>query len=402
MARPFIRPTIAAFNRDAVPMAKAVRSTAPEVRGVYENLMEALRELRSCVFLCGQRVLSDDEIAQQACLHPVALAQTLPQIIERGLFARDDTGALFSTLLYDRLLRREEREARKAVADQHWHAVQQTGDVPPGLTRKQITARENGRKGGAPRKGETTEQRDARRARELAAEQAQRKMPLVGVVGGTQAQSNNPNQKPNSVSVIENSVISVPIDLELESDTIIPSSSNSADEPNNPATEKADYTDAQAKELAARILTASGLGDDQVGFAISFARQYLGRGVCPDLIVRAVAAHKQKMADNGEFPRYVGVFKGPIERAIAGEEVVQLVTEAVPTAAPVPEWQRKAQDAYARSSTVFAAEMSACRDFGRLQRDWPEIAAQHGLPPVERTLAAYEAYFKPESEQVAA
>ncbi|MFT8334708.1 MAG: hypothetical protein ABF628_00870 [Acetobacter orientalis] len=402
MARPFIRPTIATFNRDAVPMAKAVRSAAPEVRGVYENLMEALRELRSCVFLCGQRVLSDDEIAQQACLHPVALAQTLPQIIERGLFARDDTGALFSTLLYDRVLRREEREARKVAADQHWHAVQQTGDVPPGLTRKQITARENGRKGGAPRKGETAEQRDARRARELAAEQAQRKMPLVGVVAGTHAQSNNPNQKPNSVSVIENSVISVPIDLELESDNTIPSNSNSVDEPNNPATEKADYTDAQAKELAARILTASGLGDDQVGFAISFARQYLGRGVCPGLIVRAVAAHKQKMSDNGEFPRRVGVFKGPIERAIAGEEVVQLVTEAEPIVAPVQEWQREAQEAFARSTKVFAVEMSACRDFGRLQREWPDIAARHGLPPVERTLEAYEAHFNPQSEQVAA
>lgn len=402
MTNTFSRPQLAEFDQSSVTPFKMLRSMPAELRGIVTNLHDALKEIRSCVFRAGGLVLTDAQVACQAWLDAETLGRMLPDIIQAGFMARDDAGALYSPFLYDKLLRSEARAARKAQADAQWQSMQMTGAVPQGLTRKQITARENGRKGGAPRKGETAEQRDARRARDLAAEQAQRKMPLVGVVAGITAQSNNPNKQPNSVSVIENSVISVPIDLEIESDNNILSSSNSADEPNNPITEKAEFTDAQVNELAVRMLTASGLGDDQIGYAISFSKKYLGRGICPTMIVRAISSHKKKMADNGNFPRYIGVFKAPIERAIVGEEVAQLVSEADPIATPVHEWQRKAQNALARSATIFGTEMSNFGDFGRLQREWPEIAAKHGLPPVERTLEAYEAYFCPQQNTEAA
>lgn len=145
-----IRPHIQDFARDDLPSLKMVRSMPSEYRGVFENLRDALKEARSCVFRSGQYVLTDAEIAVQAWLHQDVLARVLPQLIQRGFLARDDEGALFSPHLYDRLLRKEEREATKAEADARWQQMQESCDVPPGLTRKQITARENGKKGGRP------------------------------------------------------------------------------------------------------------------------------------------------------------------------------------------------------------------------------------------------------------
>lgn len=385
-----MRPALAEFDQDGITPWRMLRSMPPELRGVVTNLHDALKELRSCVFRAGDLVLTDEQVARQAWLEPDALARTLPVIMQAGFMAKDDAGALYSPHLYDKLLRKEEREARKALADQYWQQVEETGVMPEGLTRKQISARLNGAKGGRRRKGETPEAHAARRARELQEQQAQRTMPLMGVVPGGKTQTENPNKKPNGFSVTGNSVSGFPIDLE-ERDIHIPSSSISG-ETEKPKTQPLD--DAQVQKLAARMMSASGLGADQAGFAVSFARGWLGQGVSEDLIVSAIAAHRRKMDENREIPRTMGVFKAPVQRAISGEGVAELLADAAPDTAPAPEWKQQADDAWRKQSSVYASSMRQLGDFGRLNREWPEIAAKHGLPACERSRAAYEAYFR--------
>lgn len=397
MASAMIRPDVAEFDLDAVTPFKMLRSMSPALRGIVTNLHDALKELRACVFRAGSLVLTDEQIARQAWIEFSDLEWALPEIIKAGFMARDDQGALFSPHLYGRLLRKEDREARKALADQYWQQAEETGVMPEGLTRKQISARLNGAKGGRRRKDETPEAHVARRARELQEQQAQRTMLLMGVVSGGKTQTENPNKKPNGFSVTGNSVSGFPIDLE-ERDIHIPSSSISSltDE-----TETQPVDQAQVQQLAARMMSASGLGADQAGFAVSFARGWLGQGVSADLIVSAIAAHRRKMDENREVPRTMGVFKAPVQRAISGEEVVQLVAEDSPHAPPEPEWKWQAAKAWAQQAVVFGNTMREFGDFGRVVREWPEIAAKHGLPDCKRDRAAYEAYFR-DGVQVAA
>lgn len=390
-------PEIMEFDRASVTPMRILRSMSPELRGVITNLMDALKELRSCVFRAGALVLTDEQVARQAWLEPDALVRTLPVIIQAGFMARDDAGALFSPHLYDRLLRKEERAARKAQADRQWQQMQETGVVPDGLTRKQIAARLNGAKGGRRRNGETPEEYKARREQDVQAQQAQRSMPLMGVVDGGKGAAHNPSKKANASGDSQISVAGFPIDLD-QRDINIPSSSNSSltDE-----TETQPVDQAQVQQLAARMMSASGLGADQAGFAVSFARGWLGQGVSADLIVSAIAAHRRKMDENREIPRTMGVFKAPVQRAISGEEVVQLVAEDSPHAPPEPEWKRQAAKAWARQAVVFGNTMREFGDFGRVVREWPEIAAKHGLPNCKRDRTAYEAYFR-DGVQVAA
>ncbi|KXV69951.1 hypothetical protein AD951_04305 [Acetobacter malorum] len=392
-----MRPALAEFDRNAIPSLKLLRSMPADLHGVIIKLHDALKEMRSCVFRIGLDIMQDSEIAQQVGLSGDALADTLPAIIRKGMMARDDGGALFSPHMYDKLLRSEERAARKASADLAWQQAQETGEEPSGLTRKQITARQNGAKGGRKRKGETDEVYAARRAREMQEQQAQRTMPLMGVVSGGKTQTENPNKKPNGFSVTGNSVSGFPIDLE-ERDIHIPSSSISG-ETEKPKTQPLD--DAQVQKLAARMMSASGLGADQAGFAVSFARGWLGQGVSADLVVSAIAAHRRKMDENRETPRTMGVFKAPVQRAISGEGVAELLADAAPDTAPAPEWKQQADEAWRKQCSVYSSSMRQLGDFGRLNREWPEIAAKHGLPACERSRAAYEAYFR-EGLEVAA
>lgn len=370
-------PNLKTFDRSGMTPLRVLRSMAPELRGVVVNLHDALKEMRSSVFRAGSIVLTDEQIARQASLGLDDLARTLPTILQAGFMARDDAGALYSPHLYDKALRSEERAARKAQADQRWEQAQAGGADDEGLTRKQITARENGKRGGRPRKNPVVSAAD------------QCSMPLLSVVPA--GQDKNPNKKPNAVSV-SGSVSSVSIDLESERDIHIPSCSISR-EPTETETQPADAT--QVQQLAARMLAASGLGGDQAGFAVSFARGWLKDGVSADLIVSAIAAHRRKMDENRENPRTMGVFKAPVQRAISGEEVVQLVAEVAPDAPPpAPDWKQKADEAWMRQCSVFGAAVRDDGNYTRVQREWPEIAARNGLPPCERDRSAYEAFFQ--------
>ncbi|MFE8872760.1 hypothetical protein ACE4RV_06265 [Acetobacter persici] len=377
-------PALTTFDRSGLTPLRVLRCMAPELRGVVVNLHDALKEMRSSVFRAGGLVLTDEQIARQASLGLEDLARTLPTILEAGFMARDDAGALYSPHLHDKALRREERTARKAQADQRWEQAQANGAGDEGLTRKQITARENGKRGGRPRKNP------------VAADTDQRSMPLLSVVPA--GQDKNPNRKPNAVSV-SGLVSSVSIDLESEREINIPSCSISG-EPTETENQPADA--AQVQQLAARMLAASGLGGDQAGFAVSFARGWLKDGVSADLIVSAIAAHRRKMDDNRENPRTMGVFKAPVQRAISGEEVVQLVAEIAPDAPPpVPDWKQQSDAAWLRQCSVFAAAVRDDGSYSRVQREWPEIAARNGLPPCERERSAYEAFFQQNAQAAA-
>ncbi|OUL65961.1 hypothetical protein HK16_12580 [Acetobacter senegalensis] len=394
MASAMIRPDVAEFDLDAVTPFKMLRSMSPALRGIVTNLHDALKELRACVFRAGSLVLTDEQIARQAWIELSDLEWALPEIIKAGFMARDDHGALFSPHLYGKLLRKEDRETRKAQADLAWEHAQETGDVPPGLTRKQISARMNGMKGGRCRKGESPEERDARRAREIAAEQAQRNMPLMGVVAGGKTETQNPNKKPNGFSVSENSVSSVSIDLEAERDTYIPSGSISG-ETQNP---KPEIPEALVKQTAAKILTASGFGDDQVGYAVSFAKRWLGIGATLDCIVAAIQAHKSTMAKNGETPRRLKVFEAAVLRAIEAQGVVEQAASDAPEQRALTAQEQEFEDNWARASQLWKTAFTENRDFGAVTRQWPTLAQENGLPDIPFSRDAYRAYYFPPPE----
>ncbi|OAZ69031.1 hypothetical protein SRCM100623_02337 [Acetobacter pasteurianus] len=381
-----IRPHIQDFARDDLPSLKMVRSMPSEYRGVFENLRDALKEARSCVFRSGQYVLTDAEIAVQAWLHQDVLARVLPQLIQRGFLARDDEGALFSPHLYDRLLRKEEREAAKAEADARWQQMQESCDVPPGLTRKQITARENGKKGGRPPGS----------GKKAAADRNQRHMPLASVVQGGKTETQNPNQKPNSVLVSENLGSVGSIDLELERDINIPSSSISG-EIENPA-----LAQEQVAQTVARVIATTGM-NDQAPYAVSLVRRWMGQGAEPDTIISAIREHTEAMRKNGNEPRLLKVFEAAVLRGI---EVQHLRPKAQDTASETPHITKenaKFEQAWAKAAKVWKDAFTDCRDFGSVKRRWPELAQENGLPPVPFEKAAYQQHFMhQQTAQVAA
>lgn len=389
-----MRPELAEFDQDGITPWRMLRSMSPELRGVVTNLHDALKEMHSCVFRAGNLVLTDEQVARQAWLEPDALARTLPVIMQAGFMAKDDAGALYSPHLYDKLLRKEEREARKALADQYWQQAEEKGVMPEGLTRKQISARLNGAKGGRRRKGETPEAHAARRARELQEQQAQRTMPLMGVVSGGKTQTENPNKKPNGFSVTGNSVSGFPIDLEAERDTYIPSGSISG-ETENP---KPETPEALVKQTAAKILTASGFGDDQVGYAVSFAKRWLGIGATPDCIVAAIQAHKSTMAKNGETPRRLKVFEAAVLRAIEAQGVVEQAASDAPEQRALTAQEQEFENNWARASQLWKTAFTENRDFGAVTRQWPTLAQENGLPDIPFSRDAYRAYYFPRPE----
>lgn len=379
MARPYQTPTLTDFDRDSVPEPKAVRSVTPDMRGVFESLMEGLRDMRSCVFRCGQHVLSDAEIAQQAFLQEPALGQILPCLIERSFFARDDEGALYSTQLYERVLRKEERAAQKLQGKQartQWvEEAEARGDSTEGLTLKQITSRMNGMKGGRPRNKKQ-------------ASAGQRNMPFYGVVGG----SENPSTKNKASRVIADNPTGSVGSVEEERDNTIlnnnlSSSPSQSREPENPKPEEA-----EVRLIAQKAREAAGLGNGQRTFSETYVRNFLRDGIDAETILH-VAAQKR-----GEAQKFV-YLDIPVRDAFRAKQEGAAQALAVENA---PDWQKKAKSAYAKANALFAKEMTEKGDFGRVQREWPDTAAMSGLPPVERTQAAYEAYFKQVKQQVAA
>ncbi|MFT8932150.1 MAG: hypothetical protein ABF976_10375 [Acetobacter syzygii] len=395
-----LRPHITEFDLDEVTPFKMLRAMAPELRGVVTNLHDALKELRSCVFRAGQLVLEDEQIAQQAWLGADVLARTLPTILQSGFMARDDDGALFSPHLYAKLLRKEERTARKAEADAQWAQWQDSGYMPEGMSRKMMTARQNGGAGGRPRKGESAEQARARRAREVEQQQAQRHMPLVATVAGGKTETENPNKKPNGFSVAENSVSSVSIDLELERDKYISSSSNSG-ETEKPKTKP---DDALVRRVAARMVSVTDM-NDQIGFAISFARKWLGMGATEETIISAIQKHQSVMPST-EPPRKLKVFEAAVLRGIEEQQVIASIpasTEAETNDPFTAQVKQKLHEAH----VLWSGKYKLYRTIEKADEAFSAEADDYGLPPVTtpRREDAYAQYYRenpPVVEHVAA
>ncbi|MFT9360722.1 hypothetical protein [Acetobacter okinawensis] len=390
-----MRPVLAEFDPSAVTPFKMLRSMPAELRGVVTNLHDALRELRSTVFRAGQLVLTDGQVATQAWLEGDVLARTLPTILQSGFMARDDAGALFSPHLYAKLLRKEEREARKALADAQWEQWQASGDVPEGMSRKTVTNRQNGGTGGRPRKGESAEQARARRAREMEQQQAQRHMPLVATVAGGKTETQNPNKKPNGFSVTENPVSSVSIDLELESNNI--SSDSNSGETEKPKTE---LDDALVRRVAARMVSVAGM-EEQIGFGISLARKWMGLGATEETIISAIQEQQAAIRNNGEEPRRLKVFEAAVLRGIEAQQVMEAMPSASPADAHKTEDMGQFEDAWSRATQVWKKAFADCRDFGAVNRQWSDLAQKHGLPDVPYDRAAYQQFFS-RTEAVAA
>lgn len=391
-----MRPVLAEFDPSAVTPFKMLRSMPAELRGVVTNLHDALRELRSTVFRAGQLVLTDGQVSTQAWLEQDVLARALPTILQSGFMARDDAGALFSPHLYAKLLRKEEREARKVLADAQWVQLQENGEVPEGMSRKMVTARENGKKGGRTRKGESPEQARARRAREMEQQQAQRHMPLVATVVGGKTETENPNKKPNGFSVSENSVSSVSIDLELERDKYISSGSISG-ETEKPKTE---LDDALVRRVAARMVSVAGM-QDQISFGVSLARKWIGLGATEETIISAIQEQQAAIRNNGEEPRRLKVFEAAVLRGIEAQQVMDAMPIAQSAEAHKTEDMRQFEDAWSRATQVWQKAFADCRDFGAVTRQWSGLAQEHGLPDLPYDRTAYQQFFS-STEAVAA
>lgn len=394
-----LRPHIAEFDLDNVTPWKMLRAMAPELRGVVTNLHDALKDLRSCVFRAGQLVLEDGQIAQQAWLGADVLARVLPTILQSGFMARDDEGALFSPHLYAKLLRKEEREARKAQADAQWEQWQESGEVPEGMSRKMVTARENGKKGGRTRKGESPEQARIRRAREMEQQHAQRHMPLVATVAGGKTETQNPNKKPNGFSVTGNSVSSVPIDLELESNNI--SSSSTSGETEKPKTE---LDDALVRRVAARMVSVSGMSD-QISFAVSFARKWIGMGATEEIIISAIQKHQSVMPST-EPPRRLKVFEAAVLRGIEAQQVMESMPG--PSAAePNDPFTALVKQRLHEAHVLWSGKYKLHGTMEKADEAFAAEAGAHGLPPgtMPRTEDAYAQYYRnnpPGAESAAA
>lgn len=386
MASAMIRPDVAEFDRTEIPSLRLLRCLPVDLHGVIVKLHDALKEMRSCVFRIGQDVMQDAEIALVAGMPADVLVSALPAIMRKGMMARDDAGALYSPHFYDRLLRSEERAARKAQAEQdraQWLAeAQARGDVSPGLTLKQWTSMINGKKGGRPRGS----------GKKGAAVAGQKNMPFYGVVGGTE----NPSKKPESAQVIENdnpTGFSGSLEEERDNNTLHNniSSSSLSREPENPKPDEADV-----RRIAQKAREAAGLGPDQRTFSENYTRQWLADGVEEETILH-VAALKRGMA------QYFSYLKIPVRDAHAQKmaEKAQAAEEARADESR-PEWQKTARTMLEKAKMAFAEEIRKGETYGSITQRWPEICKDRGLPPIERTLEAYEAHYGKQARKVAA
>jgi hypothetical protein len=372
-----MRPAVTDFDASAVTPFKMLRSMPAELRGVVTNLHDALKELRSCVFRAGKLVLTDGQVATQAWLEADVLARALPVILQSGFMARDDEGALFSPHLYARVLRKEEREARKAHADAQWQHWQDSGEMPDGLSRQQAANRKNAQMAGRPRKAETREQAYERRMKEKAHGQAQRDMPLMCVHQEGEIENRNRKSKPFSIS----------IDLESERDNI-PSSSISG-EIGNP---KSELDDALVRKVAARVLAVSGMSD-QASYAVSLSRRWLSMGATEATIIAAIQEHQAAIRANGEEPRRLKVFEAAVLRGIEAQQIVGAVPQSRTSEAPQTKEMQQFSEVWGRATRVWKEAFAECRDYGAIMRQWPELAQAHGLPDLPYEREAYLQHF---------
>ncbi|MFS8367838.1 hypothetical protein ACJRO0_10135 [Acetobacter oryzifermentans] len=384
-----ICPNIAEFDRSQIPSPKTLRSAPCEMRGVLDKLLDALKEMRSCVFRAGTLVLNDADIAKQAGLQADELERNLPQMIARGMLARDDENALFSTVMYDRLLRREERAARTATADADWQQMQESGDVPPGLSRKAAAARENGKKGGRKRNGETTEQYKARKEREQAAHRAQQNM-MMPIPGGNAA-AQKPTQETQQVSVSDN-LGSVGSTVEKSNNIYKPNSSSTGETENlEPSVSQTDI-----KRVACSIIRAFDENrKDQALHAMRYAKEWLSAGASEDLIIRTIHETKQKYRDLGKKVEHLGGFVKPMANALANQDLDEMRSEAKSPITEDPEMakaQKKAQEAKRLWTSLFTQDS----DFTKCSRLFNEQAKKQGLPPAHiiRSPEEYAAYYR--------
>lgn len=371
------RPQLAQFDHGSVTPLKMLRSMPAELRGVVTNLHEALKEIRSCVFRAGTLVLTDEQVALQAWLDGATLKRTLPIIIQAGFMARDDAGALFSPHLYDRLLRKEERAARKAQAEadraQWVAAAQDRGDAPQGMTPRQIASIINGRKGGRPRKNP-------------APAVGQKNMPFYGVVGGTE----KPKQKNNTSWVMENELTGSVGSLEEERiytnlNNTLSSSSNSR-EPEIPKPDTAEVS-----HIAQKAREAGGIGADQRTYAENYVRDWLRAGADEALIVRTIAPL------HGKAHKFV-YFDAPVRQAIQ-----QKATEpAAKPALPKDEAEQQAQAVWKRAQPLWARMMQETRDLSAVDRKWPSVAQEHDLPNCPPRYDAYVLHFRQQAKSARA
>lgn len=379
MARPFMPPTIKEFNRNSVPEQACIRLLSYEERGILEDLTQALKKMRSCVFVCGTQALADDEVIQLTQVPSGIFVRVLPRLLSLGFMGRDDAGTLFSTQLYERVLRREERAAQKLQGEQaraQWvEEAKACGKSTDGLTARQIASQMNGKKGGRPR---TKPQGAA----------GQRNMPFYSIVGD----SKNPSTKNKASRVIADNPTGSVGSVEEERDNIIlnnnlSSSPSESREPENPKPDEA-----EVRRIAQKAREAAGFGNRQWTYSETYVRNFLRDGIDAETILH-VAALKRGEA------RLFAYLDIPVRDAFRAKQEDVAHALAIENA---PDWQKKAKSAYAKANAVFAKEMTDKGNFGRAQREWPETAAKHDLPPVKRTLAAYEAYFKPPQQPEAA
>lgn len=324
------RPQLKEFDRTTVPERICIRLLSYEERGVLEDMTQALRKMRSCVFACGAEILTDADVVKITLVPDDIFARVVPRLILRGFMARDDAGALFSPHLYDRLLRKEERAARKAQAEAdraQWLAeAQERGDAPQGMTPKQIASIVNGRKGGRPRKNP-------------APTAGQKNMPFYGVVGGTE----KPEQKNNMSRVMENELTGSSGSLEEEreynnlNNTL--SSSSASREPENPKPDRAEVS-----RIARKAREAGGIGADQRTYSENYVRDWLKAGADEGLIVQTIAPL------HGKAQKFV-YFDAPVRQAIQQKSTEPAAKPAIPK----DEAERLADEAWKQEKPCCAA-----------------------------------------------
>jgi hypothetical protein len=190
------------------------------------------------------------------------------------------------------------------------------------------------------------------------------------------------------LSVTENSVSPVSIDLELERKTYIPSGSLSG-ETEKP---KIELDDALVHRVAARIVSVSGMSD-HVSFAISFARRWIGLGATEETIISAIQKHQATIRNNGEEPRRLKVFEDEVLRGIEAQQVMDAMPIIPPAEAYKTEDMYQFEDTWSRATQVWQKAFADCRDFGAVTRHWPDLAQDHGLPPLPYDRKTYQHFF---------
>ena len=368
------RPQLKDFSRTDVPERICIRLLSYEERGVLEDMTQALRKMRSCVFACGAEILTDTDVVKITLVPEDIFARVLPRLVLRGFMARDDAGALFSPHLYDRLLRKEERAARKAQAEAdraQWLAeAQERGDAPQGMTPKQIASILNGRKGGRPRKNP-------------AQAAGQKNMPFYGVVGGTE----KPKQKNNTSQVMENELMgSLEEEREYNNLNNTLSSSSASREPESPKPDRAEVS-----RIARKAREAGGIGADQRTYSENYVRDWLRAGADEGLIVQTIAPL------HGKAHKFV-YFDAPVRQAIQQKSTEPAAKPAIPK----DEAERQAQAVWKRAQPLWARMMQETRDLSAVDRKWPSVAQEHDLPDCPPRYDAYVVHFREQAKSARA